>query len=353
MHLMRLAAAALVLLAWSQSASDASACAAVGHAGAYVRLAKERTLVVWDADLGVEHFVRTPVFDGDPSDFGFLVPTPVVPAVGKVNAAVFDALERRLPYAPDGSGAARATTGPVAAAPAPVTVEQRVQIDDFELVTLRAGGGDTGALVEWLKKHDFASRPSLAMWAEKYVRKGWVLNAMRYAPQIAAPAGRVETPTVRLSFAIAAPFYPYTESPPDPATEETYLERTRAPLAPRRLDLWIVAPSRLEMHGKGPAVVAAADRVAGPELATILGDTKDWKLDPTSRSWTMVRYFEQSSTRTAFEDLTWAPPSSGADGSGDAPPADRSRRFAMAIAAVAIALALGVAFLTDRSSPEG
>jgi hypothetical protein len=343
---MRLFVPALAVLGWLSSMPDARACAAVGHAGAYVRLAREEALIVWDEHAGVEHFVRRPVFEGDPRDFGFLVPTPDVPAVGKVSDAVWAELEGLVPYA-EPVVATGARNAPVAAAALPVQVEQRVRIDDYELVTLRAS--DAGALVDWLKKNEFASRPSLVLWADKYVRRGWVLNAMRYAPS-GAPAGKIETPTVRLSFAIDAPFYPYTESPPDPSVEEQYLARTRAPMADRRLDLWVVSPASLEMrghgHGDGPSRVGAASGVPGAALALALGDGAP---NESRRTWTVARYVEQTSRRTAFEDLSWSPP--GAVEGGDSSPDGRSRRIALAIAALAVLLALGATIVTDRSLP--
>jgi hypothetical protein len=349
---MRLFVHALVVLGWLLSTPHAWACAAVGHAGAYVRLSREQTLIVWDEDAGVEHFVRRPVFEGfegfegDPRDFGFLVPTPAVPAIGKVSDAVWAELEGLVPYAEPVAAQGR-RNGPAAAAALPVQVEQRVRIDDYELVTLRAS--DAGALVDWLKKNEFASRPSLALWADKYVRRGWVLNAMRYAPS-GARAGKVETPTVRLSFEIAAPFYPYTESPPDPSVEEQYLARTGVPMADRRLDLWVVSPRPLEMRGRGngngPSLVGAAIGVPGAALTLALGDHAS---NPSRRTWTVTRYVEQTSRRTAFEDLSWSPP--GAVEKSDSSSEGRSRRIGLAIAALAVLLALGVAILTDRSSP--
>jgi hypothetical protein len=289
------------------------------------------------------------VFEGDPKAFGFIVPTPVKPEVGKESDELFDRLDALVPIPTpevDGKGAPSVA---VAAAAAPVAVEQRVQIDDFELVTLRAT--DATALVDWLAKNGFANRPEIGAWAEKYVARAWVFNAMRYAPKSNAEGTNVATPTVRLSFAIDAPFYPYTEAPPAPAAEQAFVVRTGTPLPPRPLDLWVVAEDGVDARagGKlaGPEKVAHV--VASPEVLTsALGPTSDWRFDPRAkRAWTVTRFQENSVRRVAFDDLVFEPPLMAA------PDDETSTKTWMALVVVAAAAALGLAFaLTDRSSRE-
>ena len=333
----------------------AAPCGAVAGDGAFVRLAAEKTLIVWDPETKTEHFVRLPLFEGDPKDFGFFVPTPVVPAVAKVDAAMFDELDRLVPNPEKGDalgGAPRAA----AAAAAPVVVEQTVRLDDFELVTLRAT--DTHALIGWLRAHEFASRPSLELWARRYVVRGWVLNAMRYAPQGPVKPRQVQTPAVRLSFAIETPFYPYTEAPPVTADEDAYVARTRRPLAPRPLDLWVVAPTEVEarMGGElagvagapGPARVGTGS-VASAPLATLL-QPASWNFRPETRAtWTITRFREDTVRRTAFDDLTFVEPGASGDGGDDRGGAARYVPFVVLLGAIALALVLA---LTDRSRPE-
>jgi Uncharacterized protein conserved in bacteria (DUF2330) len=337
-------------------APAAAACGAVAAAGSYVRLASEKTIVVWDAEKKTEHFLRKPVFEGDPKDFGFLVPTPVVPEVAKVDARVFAEMEALVP-APATATAGGGVGGGVGRGGGAVVVEQTVRLGDFELVSLRAG--DARALVDWLGSHGYASRASLEMWAQRYVARGWVLNAMRYAPENAEAVARtIEAPAVRLSFAIEAPFYPYTEAPPDAREEQAFVARSKTPPRPRPLDLWVVAAGEVEARegdapvGKGetpgPQRVAVAS-VPSWKLEGALVGSSSWLRVRARDTWTITRFREDVLQRTAWDDLTFDAPR-GAEHGRDAPSPDTSRAVALGIVAAAVVLALVLA-LTDRSPP--
>ncbi len=354
------AAALAVALAASADAPHARACGAAAPAGSYVRLASERTIILWDAAKKTEHFLRRPVFEGDPKDFGFFVPTPVVPEVAKVDPRVFAEMDALVPAPPSPIGGKGVGGGGGAPGGAAVIVEQTVRLDDFELVTLRAG--DARALVEWLGAHGYATRPSLEMWARRYVARGWVLSAMRYAPGGGGGGARarvIEAPPLRLSFAIAAPFYPYTEAPPDAREEQAFIARTKSPPHHRPLDLWVVAAGEVEARegdalvgtddAPGPAKVAVADVPAFRLEGALASSSQTWFPSRTRETWTVTRFREDALHRTAFDDLTFEAPR-GSSGGDDAPAPDTSRRLALAIVAAVVALAIALA-LTDRSSP--
>jgi hypothetical protein len=356
---MRIAALATSALALALCyAPPAWSCGAASAPGSYVRLAAEKTIIVWDGAKGIEHFLRKPVFEGDPKDFGFFVPTPKVPEVAKVDPRAFAELEALVPL----PGLAVATAGAPGGARGgggAVTVEQTVRIDDFELVTLRAG--DAHALVDWLGAHGYATRPSLEAWARRYVLSGWVLSAMRYAPKDGvARGGTIDTPAVRLSFAIGEPFYPYTEAPPDAGEELAFHARTKARPAPRALDLWVVAADEVvatsggkpvETDGTaGPAKVGVA-AVAGARLSDALARGEAWLPAGTRSTWTVTR-FREVGQRTAFDDLVFR--SAGA-ATGDESEGAPSRLLPLGLALATILGALALVYvlgLTDRSRPE-
>ena len=331
----------------------AAACGAVAPSGSYVRLAAEKTIVIWDAAKKTEHFLRRPVFEGDPKDFGFLVPTPVVPEVAKVDAHVFAEMAALVP-AP-----ATATAGMVGGGAGggggAVVVAQTVRLGDFELVTLRAG--DARALVDWLGAHGYASRPSLEMWARRYVVRGWVLNAMRYAPEGGAARARtIEAPAVRLSFATETPFYPYTEAPPDPREEQAFLARNKGAPKTRPLDLWVISAG--EVEAREGQIAVGTDESPGP-VRVAVASVPSWRLEAALASsswfgvrardtWTVTRFREDALQRTAWDDLTFDAPRGEAD---DEQPPDRSRALPLVLVAGAVLLALWLAF-TDRSRPE-
>ena len=307
--------------------SDAEACGAAYPAGSFVQLSRERTLIVWDAANKTEHFVRKPTFDGDPKSFGFFVPTPTVPVIKKEDDGIFDRvhelLEPKRPGGDDGKGIAGSGGG----APGHVDVLQTVTIDGFQVVTLRAT--DENALGEWLGKNQFVDKPALRAWAKRYTDKSWLITAMRYegeAQEKGPSRNKLETPTLRLSFAIDAPFYPYTEVAADLADQEAFLKRYGGnacppddPLCvdqtgyvpPRPLDVWVVAQTPVQslmgQAGGGPPVMDAA-LVTSDALAAALGDTKSWGFDPkTQKSWVVSHLSETVAVRNATEDLTFGP----------------------------------------------
>jgi hypothetical protein len=178
-----------------------------------------------------------------------------------------------------------------------------------------------------------------------------VFNAMRYAPEGPRAPDRVETPTVRLSFAIAAPFYPYTEAPPAPVAEQAFMMSARGPSRPRALDVFVVASEELEGRAggahAGPATVARAE-VPSASLADALGGGAGWGFDPRARAkWTVTRMHEEVYRRTAFEDLVFEPPSApstavgGSEDEGGAPKS--ALAWAIVLAAVAVGLAITLA----------
>ena len=305
---------------------DAEACGVAYPAGSFVQLARERTLIVWDARTKTEHFVRKPAFDGDPRSFGFFVPTPTVPVIKKEDDGIFERvrelLEPKRPGGDDGKGG-----GGAPGSGAHVDVLQSVTIDGFQVVTLRAT--DENALGEWLGKNQFVDRPALRTWAKRYTDKGWLITAMRYEGAAAekSPArNTLETPTLRLSFTVDAPFYPYTEVATDTADQQAFLARYGGnacppddPLCfdqanyvpPRPLDVWVVAQtpvhSLMGQAGGGPPVMDAA-RVTSAALATALGDTKSWGFDPSAEATWVVSHLSESVTvRNAADDLTFGP----------------------------------------------
>lgn len=307
---------------------DADACGAAYPAGSFVQLSREQTLIVWDAKTKTEHFVRKPTFDGDPRSFGFFVPTPTVPVIKKEDDAIFERVRELLePKRPGDDGAQGAPAAAAGGGRGHVEVLQTVTIDGFQVVTLRAT--DENALGEWLGKNQFVDKPALRAWAKRYTDKSWLITAMRYegGAQDKGPSrNKLETPTLRLSFTVDAPFYPYTEVAADLADQQAFLKRYGGnacppddPLCydqpqyapPRPLDVWVVAQTPVQslmgQAGGGPPVMDAA-LVTGGDLAKALGNTKDWGFDPKGeKTWVVSHLSESVTVRNAADDLTFGP----------------------------------------------
>src|SRR5688572_3283833 len=61
-------------------------------------LAREKVLIIHDAARGREHFIREVAFRRADQRFGFVVPTPTLPEVVKVEKTPFSRLRRRFPF---------------------------------------------------------------------------------------------------------------------------------------------------------------------------------------------------------------------------------------------------------------
>ncbi len=357
----------------SLAVSDARACAIAVPADSFVHLTGEETLIVWDAAKGIEHFVRTPTFEGDPATFGFFVPTPETPKIEKSDPTILTRMaalaQPRMPRAVRGVEEALAAAP---AAAAPVEVKQRVNIDDFEIVSLAANDAD--AMGAWLKKNGFVDKPALRAWAQPYVARGYIMNAMRYAGVKDRAAKKAETlraPTLRLSFAAKEPFYPYVEPTYDHADVRAFAQRTGASARSRKMDLYFVAtqPFRATIEGTpgGPQVTQVRD-VETADLSAALSDTSGWGFDPNSRArWTITHFTDTAEVRTAKSDVVFVPIGPDTPDQGQLPaakprrekspgasveaPNKRKKSKQVLFGAVAL-LAIGAALLALRDSTQ-
>jgi hypothetical protein len=297
--------------------SDAGACAVAYPQGSFARFSAERSLIVWDAPHQTEHFVRALSLRGDPENFGVFVPTPSIPTIAKEDDAIINRIAELVAPPPPppphvaGAGGAPAAT----AAPPVVEVLQRTQLGDFEAVTLAAN--DENALGDWLGKHGFVDKPALRQWEKGYLDKKWLITAVRCTAKGAGDR-TLEVPTMRLSFKIDAPFFPYTEVPPDTTDEASFRAKYNqggSPYSPysygsRPFDLYFVATTPMQsMMGAttgGPAV-ADSVRVSGDALAGALGDTKSWGFDAhANKRWVVTHLSENVWQRVAPSDITFA-----------------------------------------------
>ena len=282
--------------------------------GSFAKFSTERSLIVWDASKKTEHFVRALSLKGDPESFGVFVPTPSVPKIAKEDDAILERVAQLFvpPTPPTEASGGGGPRGAIAAAvPPPVQVMQRTQIGDFEAVTLKAT--DANALGDWLAKNKFVDKPALRNWEKTYLDKSWMITAVRCTAKGTGDRA-LEVPTMRMSFRIAEPFFPYVEVPADAADESAY--RAKYPqgggynYTTRQFDVYVIAATPMQsMLGAvtGGPPVADAVRVTSDAIASALGDTKSWGFDPKSQPrWTVTKLSENTWQRTADKDLTFA-----------------------------------------------
>ncbi|MBI3300041.1 MAG: DUF2330 domain-containing protein [Elusimicrobia bacterium] len=233
---------ALTLLA----PSHLHACAQAVNSGELMDVVKEEAIIVWDPQTETEHFIRKAAFAGAQKDFGFLVPTPTRPTLSETDDAVFAqaaeaARPTRIPipysawWAVIGRGfdyfMAMVSGGAASMGSDDGGVElvETKTVADLEAAILKAD--DHSALVDWLKEHQYQSRPALAEWLRYYTEHGWYITAFKISPIANTLA---ETKAVRLSFKTPQPFFPYRE----PADQRDVNRGGRL------LNLYVIAPGK-------------------------------------------------------------------------------------------------------------
>lgn len=202
-------------------------------------------MIVWDPAAKKQHFIRRATFSGGARDFGFLVPTPGVPALASVGDEVFDrmrsATTRRTEYRTEKAidwtplllmaSRPRSAGEAVPTGRAPVEVLSTQKIAGYEAAVLDAT--DAEALNQWLAGNGYATTPDLTAWLSVYVTQRWIVSAFKIDKSVDALTA--QTSAVLMSFNTDQPFFPYRE----PASQRD------GPTEPRVLKVWFVGPERV------------------------------------------------------------------------------------------------------------
>lgn len=193
-------------------------------------LAREKVLLIHDAEAGRQHFIREVAFVRAHEPFGFVVPTPTRPEVAAVKTTPFTKLREMFPFVPNprrvGAPSGRAPGG------SGVEVLEVAKVGSFTAFVLAAT--DAKALGKWLTDNKLVSNEASDAWLAHYVELGFFYVAMRYDPparsgsQTGGKSSEVVAETMRISFDVPIPYYPYLE----PTREEAG--------ATRLLELWYV-----------------------------------------------------------------------------------------------------------------
>lgn len=288
---MRHALIAAVLIA---GASRAFACAPAPHAGERIDVVEESAVIVWDPATKTEQFIRRARFRGEARDFGFLVPTPSVPALAEFDDGIFDTLvqkttrktvystRKEIDWTPFlvrlfvlGDGNREMTT-----AAAPVEVLSTEKIAGYEASILDAT--DATALQAWLEEHGYETTPDLTEWLDVYVRQGWKITAFK----VEKPA---ETAPVRMTFTTDRPFFPYRE----PASQRENTSTGRS------LRIFFLGPERVA-GTIGEGTPWPSDVMWSETIDTNLGGI------PLPAGTRLTRFDDTSSPRPGSDDLFFA-----------------------------------------------
>ncbi len=229
--------------------APALACAAVAWKGARVSVVDESALIVWNATAHQMHFIRRATFHASADEFGFLVPTPSRPTLSAVDDNLFvgieDAIkpkviEQRLTGFGLGLGigkifAASKEAAPQATKSASVQVLETQHVAGYDAAVIAAS--DAAALLHWLKKHGYESRPELQSWLEPYIKLHWIITAFKVSKDH-DKSTTAASYAVRMSFNADRPYFPYRE--PEDARSISSDD------SPRSLRVFLVSSGRMQ-----------------------------------------------------------------------------------------------------------
>ena len=191
-------------------------------------VADEAAIIAWNPQTKIETFIRKATFATSSADFGFIVPTPTLPALEVADGVAFASLASltaaRYEYVTEtkyefdlglSCGMAAHDTFKSVGAALPGAAKEAVQV----LNRQRVGGYEATSLMAespaklraWLEKNQYQARPELEAWFKAYTEAKWVLTAFKIVGPASKTSASVNADTVKMTFATPRPFYPYRE----------------------------------------------------------------------------------------------------------------------------------------------
>lgn len=204
-------AAVLVAMISLLSPVSARACAC-GAVVADAGVNGEVAIITWDGTR--ETIDLRMSLNGTTPDAAWIMPTPRGATVGLGNAEAFTELaqvtaprvEVRKSYRPNFSWLGSQRSGDSRfSGPPPFEVVEEQRVGPFRVTTL--AGSDPQAVNTWLRQNKFPTRDSLTSVFGDYLKRGWVLQAVKLEPQ-PGEAFDHALPALRLGFAATTPIYP-------------------------------------------------------------------------------------------------------------------------------------------------
>jgi len=135
----------------------------------------QKAIIVCDA--GREDLVLQVKYEGPVNEFGWLVPVPSVPKVGKGSMSCFYELSRLTQGVTEGKGHTLGIASAGIEDRSAVRVIEQKTVGAYEVAVLAAN--DAGSLQRWLERNQFVYPKDNAAVVEEYIRRGWYFVAMR------------------------------------------------------------------------------------------------------------------------------------------------------------------------------
>jgi Uncharacterized protein conserved in bacteria (DUF2330) len=288
-------------------------CAPAPPDGHRVQVLGESAVIVWDSKNNIEHFIRSATFESDSPDFGFLVPTPSIPALEESSDEIFrmtedwmvpEKIEKNMygiaPIFILGAFLMLRSRGndELITARPPVRVLTTQQVSGYDAVVLEADNAT--ALQNWLNEHHYAARPDLIAWFEPYIQKKWKICAFKIAYRSTGEA--FATSPVKMSFQTDQPFFPYRE--PSNQRDKNQEQHKRV------LRLYVFSDSKMDAKigdsGSWPGKIVWSDRLNASEQSAALDKLKIDSGNLPMNLW-MTTLEDESSPRPGTDDLYFIP----------------------------------------------
>ncbi|MFQ5811238.1 MAG: DUF2330 domain-containing protein [Armatimonadota bacterium] len=219
---------ALLLTVSSPAQSDGGMFPVLAGSGAS---ADQRAVVAFDGSR--ETLILQTAYQGDGSDFAWVIPVPEQLAAGDIGTAdplIFDDLyDLTEPRARGGGGRGLLGCGSAGGQRlASVRVWETLHVDGYEVAILSAA--ESADLEAWLNQNGYAFPSGHQDALNYYVGKSWFFVAARMSPDASGQAG--EARPLRLRFDAAEPVYPMRISA---ASSDSEVEVLRYVIAAHRV----------------------------------------------------------------------------------------------------------------------
>jgi hypothetical protein len=277
-------------------AAASLACAPAPRMGETVRILEESAIIVWDAGSKTQHFIRRASFQTEAKDFGFLVPTPGVPALAAADDQAFQFLsEVTAPQSAVRVGIGSRSSMVTAAPTSVVTVLATAKVAGYDATTLEAS--DALALGNWLHQHGYHSSPELVDWFKPYLERKWKITAFKI-DRDAQSGNRADSGAVRMSFQTEAPYFPYRE----PMSQSAAAGQS----ASRTLRVFFLGDARVEgtlgSSGSWPAQTVWSDKMDDNARRKLFGYAKLPGTAARDAIW-LTEFEDTSSPRPGSDDV--------------------------------------------------
>lgn len=254
----------------------------------------QRAFITWDEEKSMESFTVQPIFEGNATDFGMVIPTPARPKLQEMPRDFFKALavftilepmdvskfkQRMRVYKSSAEGGVARPTS----ARREVRVLEAGVVGSLDYKILEADRAQ--ALYDWLKQNKYVYSGDTGT-LDYYIKKKWTFTVMKIDPRQMKknPDGTYKgevTPT-RFTFSSKQPIYPLR------ITKISVKDRTDALLyvmAKRKMDMpkrWSYQPSFLTMWSQAMSFAVPEKLTAQEKQYLDLVQNVD--LEPSSSS---------------------------------------------------------------------